>query len=114
MIRVINTNDKNLNRDYNSEWRNSTNTGMSNKIDDGSLCSTTQSDVDAIANAMDNAEATQEPVAQEQEVKTSEPHNGQVLNPMERDIEIMMQNYIKQNGGIVQEKPTKKNKTLFG
>lgn len=114
MIRIVNTNDKKLNKNYNDKWRNSKDAQrlMANQICDDASCSTPQSDVDTIAAAMDNPE-----VLTSEQPELTQPDNILLNNAKEQDIANMMQNYVKQNGGIVQDGQNpkiKKNQTLLG
>lgn len=107
MIRITNNNKVKLKTDYNNKWRESTDAQrlMGNSINSQNACSTPQSDVDAIANAMDKQEEIPN-VATPQSLTTS---------PLENDINVMMQNYIRQNGGIIQDNnKVKRNQTLLG
>lgn len=115
MIRIVNTNSRKLNSNYNGQWRNSQESQrlMGSQIDRDTSCTTPQSSVDAIAAAMDNPEALEPKVEQPSE----QLNNAPLASPREQDIANMMQNYIRQNGGIVQDEQTpkvKKDQTLFG
>lgn len=110
MIRITCANNE-LKSDYNGKWRESNCAQeLVGQVGQNS-CSTPQSDIDAIADAMDK---------QEEEINNidhcSRTHSNNLsLSPKENDISAMMQNYIRQNGGIVQDdKRIKKNQTLLG
>jgi len=117
MIRIVNTNNKKLSSNYDGKWRGSKDAQrlMGSEIDGNTSCSTPQSDVDAIAVAMDNPEILT-PKSSAPEYDTNQPQSEVLGNAKEQDIANMMQNYIKQNGGVVQDEQNpkvKKNQTLF-
>lgn len=108
MIRIINTNKINLNK-TNQNWRRAECSNLVDKIEIGNNPTTSQSDVDAIANMMDS--------------QNTEEINQPIYNcskwSKEDEMRAMVQDYIKNNGGIPldnkkENKEKTNNKTLFG
>ena len=92
---------------------------MLTKAGDNCTSSASQSDVDAIAAAMDVAEQPQPSIQDQQMPVLGDATEAPVQNLMpskEQAIAAMMQNYVRQNGGIVQDnqEDIKKDQTLFG
>jgi hypothetical protein len=92
-----------------TEWRRAQNANAGN-FDTNLEPMTSQTDVDAIAAAMDAPETVESiPTPQEQ------PAQAPLADPREQDIARMMQQYVQQNGGIpIQQEQTNKNKVILG
>lgn len=121
MTEITNTSDSDLNRSYDGKWRESRDAKiqMMSKASGNCSSSVPQSDVDAIANAMDAAEQPQTPIQDQKAPILGDASDLPAQNFMpskEQAIDAMMQNYVRQNGGIVVQdnQDTKKDQTLFG
>lgn len=107
MIRITKTNDNNLKRSHDGEWQKmDSQAALIGKVNPCGHSNTPQSDVDAIADMMDQPQTTPE---------SSNPPIQQMGGDIkQQDITRMMQNYIKQNGGVVQDDEKPKNKVILG
>lgn len=85
---------------------------LAGKADINAEPMTTQSEVDAIANAMDNPQPVEEISASQ----NPNPPQGMGIDVSpEAEMQRMMQQYVRQNGGIVMDQNSdKKNGLILG
>lgn len=110
MIKIINTNNIKL-PETNQSWRRATCSSLVDKLDINNPCNTSQADVDAIANAMDNqAEEYNMP----KQAIISKQINAPQINIGKEDVAaLMIKNYVEQNGGIILNNEKSKNNQLL-
>jgi len=105
MIRIVNTNNS-VKNNHDEKWRAA---NIHPSIDGDMSCYTPQSDVDAIAASMDEPQTQNDKLCDNVNQPRLLPNN--IKNS---DMQSMVDNYIRQNGGIPQNNNIKRNQTLLG